>query len=738
MNRMSGIGYEIKRKRIKRIPVLLVVVSMFIIPLLTMGSATADGGMISFHEFSVYEPGQKAIIAWDGSEEIMILSVDVYSEKSTKALHMVPFPTLPEVELGTVESFKQIEQIMYTYERYGSDNSYGNDSEVVAPSGGNIEIVFQEQIGAHDITAVEIKSPLDFTNWVKDFLEGKGITNRKLPNELDIVVGHYTEQYIRHFVFDVIDLQPNEKSVDPIIYKFKSNYLFFPLEISSIIEGSTEITLALITPTNVPMNSNALRDLGFDRDYDEIIAQTELNEVNKDIANMFEDKCRLSLYEGYFELKDLEDDVVIRRLSNVNWMHTEMNRLKSYQVSDLDNDGKHEVNIVTNNKLKIFDAAKGDMEHECEVSKDYKYATVPVQPIDINKDGIADVIATRWENSFFYIYMLNGANGNELWECKTEGKVGYYTYSIAEDPGINGAIKIITYVSDTIYAINGHTGDLLWSQTFDREELGYIYKLAAGDVNGDGVADVITHNGHRFLVALNGKNGVELWRTETNDRVSQLEIADIANKTGMEVIYQTNDAVYALNGQTGNKLWSITEDELWSGYLNLFTLYDWDNDYKLEVIISSQSYVAIVDGSSGEQIMELGFNYPSYKQNYLTNLALADLDSDGDPELIGQAIERLYVIDLKNGTLLWEFTTGDLISSYEVEDIDNDGNNEILVVTGNSMYTVEYTQAELESSGGAASSSDEIIILGSILIPIIILVIIIIGIVKIIDYRGTK
>ena len=96
----------------KYVPGAIVFIMLLVTPILAMAPVQADGGMIPFHDFTVYEPGQKAIISWNGADEIMILSVDVYSEQSTKALHMVPFPSLPEVELGSVESFEKIEEIM--------------------------------------------------------------------------------------------------------------------------------------------------------------------------------------------------------------------------------------------------------------------------------------------------------------------------------------------------------------------------------------------------------------------------------------------------------------------------------------------------------------------------------------------------------------------------------------------------------------------------------------------------
>lgn len=54
------------------------IIATIIAVLLISSSAFADRGMIAaYPDISVYEPGQKAILAWNGEREAMILSTDV-------------------------------------------------------------------------------------------------------------------------------------------------------------------------------------------------------------------------------------------------------------------------------------------------------------------------------------------------------------------------------------------------------------------------------------------------------------------------------------------------------------------------------------------------------------------------------------------------------------------------------------------------------------------------------------
>ena len=712
----------------RKMHIFLCVMIVFITPLLSMATASADGGMIPYHEFSVYEPGQKAIIAWDGEQEIMILSVDVYSEESTKALHMVPFPSLPEVELGEVKSFEKLEEIM-NRDRWKTNDlgGYGNDSETAAP-GGNVQIVFHEQVGPHDITAVRINSPIEFTKWVDNFLTGKGIPNKELPAELDTVVSHYTQQNIRHFVFDVIELDPNEKSVDPIVYTFQSNYLFFPLEISSIIEGNSEITLALITPTELPISTTPLNDLGFYREYNGVITYKNLMEVNEEIANMFVDKSCLSLYKGYFSLTDLENDVIVRKLVNVNWMYTETNNFVNYQVSDIERDGDKEIILLTNEKVCTLDAGQGNMLHVTDLGlvEDFTYYFYYYHQLgDVNSDGIVDIIALTTD---YEIRAINGAECTGLWDIKLDDSQDTYINSLELSYDANGMPMVIASTRDSIYLLNGKDGNVIWNwEINDNDD---IIRSANGiDIDNDGQVDVIVILYDGTVVALNGGTGAELWRKDLL-KIYQVSAADIASNPGMELICRSQNNIYVLAGKTGATLWSTEEANYNWNNLRPIKIHDINNDNKLEILIYEPhtSTIYVLAGENGGLLDKITLSIES------SNIDFSDLDSDGEFEIIAWTYTKLHVLNIDNGTELWEFTTGDPISHYEITDLDDDGYNEVLVATGNKLYTVEYSE---EQSNGKAGKwqSEQGILIGSILLPIIVVVLLVVLIFKAFEKR---
>jgi outer membrane protein assembly factor BamB len=718
--------FECKLPRKKHF--LLIVGVMFIIPMLGLTNVSADGGMIPYHEFSVYEPGQKAIIAWDGQEEIMILSVDVYSEQSTKALHMVPFPSLPEVELGSVESFDKIEEIINRNNwGYGGGHDDKNGNQTIAPGIENVEIVFHEKVGAHDITAVKINSPIEFSDWVNNFLEGKGIANKELPDELDTVVAHYTDQEIRYFVFDVIELDSNKRSVNPIIYRFETNYLFFPLEISSIIEGYTEITLALITPDDLPINPMALSDLGFHKEYDDFISNSDLIEINEDIAKMFEDTGCLRLYQGHFSLKDLKNDVVIRRLANVNWMIGEQSYIENTQIVDLNGDGIKEIKVECDNRINVYNAKNGKVDFEFKRSSDTGLRIKDCQFGDIDSDGTTDAILITWDNE---IKVFDGNDNSELWNYEIEFENGYYSANNIRYLGRDATKNIIFYTSEKIYSLYGLNGAKLWEHKI--EDSNRIKEIIICRFNNLDF-NILSFDYNNKLTMLDGHNGNALWETDLPGYYMEVLITNINNNANQEIICRVGRDIYVLDSDSGEINWVTTliEDK-WSSITN-FNACDFNNDGVSEIFVYRNPSVFVLDGKNGKLDQKFDIQFEELGLSNIRYVEIGDFDNDNNLELLLDYYTKLLVLEKETGNIIWNFTTGEYISDFKVEDLDNDNNDEIVMITeNNKLYTIEYVQ-DPKSTGDSEWHDTRGIILGSILVLIISVVIIILLIVRVID-----
>lgn len=69
----------------------------------------ADRCILPITDADVYGPGQKAIIAWNGEVERLILSTDLYATADTKVLEVLPLPSEPSVSEGSFQSFQAVQ-----------------------------------------------------------------------------------------------------------------------------------------------------------------------------------------------------------------------------------------------------------------------------------------------------------------------------------------------------------------------------------------------------------------------------------------------------------------------------------------------------------------------------------------------------------------------------------------------------------------------------------------------------
>jgi hypothetical protein len=172
-------------------------IGIFMIALIAASPAKADRVVIPFTDASVYGPGQKAIIAWDGETERMLLSTDVYANKGTKALELLPLPSEPLIEEGSFKSFESIEHLMIA--------KAPKVKEGAEPPSSGLEVVFHKKIGAHDITVVKVSS---LGELVKEILIrfGEGGVSQSIQGKVRDLLNEYLIRGFNYWVFDSIDL----------------------------------------------------------------------------------------------------------------------------------------------------------------------------------------------------------------------------------------------------------------------------------------------------------------------------------------------------------------------------------------------------------------------------------------------------------------------------------------------------------------------------------------------------
>ncbi|RLF05674.1 MAG: hypothetical protein DRK00_03795 [Thermoprotei archaeon] len=218
---------------------------------LAAAAALADRGALPLGPVDVYEPGQKAIIAWDGETEVIVLTTDLYLPEGAAVLEFMPLPSKPEVELGSIRAFYALSKYLG---RLGGLEAAGYRSA--------IQVVLHERLGPHDITVLEVGDASELEEWVREYIRERGLPEPPRLSELSFLVSDYVERGYRYLAIDLVAPEGRRiYSVEPIIYRFRSSRLYYPVKISSLARGETIIQLVLLT--GEPLVLEDLEDAGF-------------------------------------------------------------------------------------------------------------------------------------------------------------------------------------------------------------------------------------------------------------------------------------------------------------------------------------------------------------------------------------------------------------------------------------------------------------------------------------------
>jgi len=288
----------------------IVIISLSIFCLST---GFANRGMMPFNPYvQIFEPNQRAMIAWDGSDQILLLSTDLHASDTTMVLEVMPLPSEPEVKKGDLETFRKATDLINRKLYAGKAAAGRTMSEgVVVPSG---EVTFHERIGAHDISVTHLLDASGFVDWVVEYLGTLGVEQDIVSSEMKGLIEEYIADDFKWFVFDVISLAEEIVTNEPIQYGFKSDHLFYPLKITSTAQGSTSIELLILTPRLL----NRFPSLAIDRihlKHEPIeISQDELRELNEDMYSLLKryDRMRLRIWEIKGELQEFDADLLAR------------------------------------------------------------------------------------------------------------------------------------------------------------------------------------------------------------------------------------------------------------------------------------------------------------------------------------------------------------------------------------------------------------------------------------------
>ncbi|MEO0127112.1 MAG: DUF2330 domain-containing protein [candidate division WOR-3 bacterium] len=285
--------------------------NFFLTEILLLSMIFADRGLIPFNpDITIFEPNQRAIIAWNGEEEILLLSTDLSASDSTMVLEVLPLPSEPQVKKGDIETFRRATNLINQRIYISKKKNGGRLSEGTIPPPA--EITFHEKIGAHDISVVHLKEVNGFVEWVKKYIASLGFEGEIISQAHKELIEEYINGGFVWFVFDIINLNKEQNTLEPIQYRFSTEKLFYPLKITRLASGFTTVELIILTPRLLSRFSGiSIKRINLAHE-PITITKEDLKSIDEDIyeslKNFSEMKLRIWKIDG--DLNSFEQDLI--------------------------------------------------------------------------------------------------------------------------------------------------------------------------------------------------------------------------------------------------------------------------------------------------------------------------------------------------------------------------------------------------------------------------------------------
>lgn len=185
---------------------ILILISFLILP-----SVIADGCFVSDYYEHMYLPDQKAIIAWDGNTETMIISSSVSSDVISNMAWIVPIQsyTKPEIEASNISIFKEF--VKYFKEDNQQDMFFEYKEGVTGAAPG-VEIIEQKKVDIYDITILKATKADELVKWSNK-------NGYKVADDLIPVLQEYCDKENFYFIANKINLKNKFKEQIELLEK---------------------------------------------------------------------------------------------------------------------------------------------------------------------------------------------------------------------------------------------------------------------------------------------------------------------------------------------------------------------------------------------------------------------------------------------------------------------------------------------------------------------------------------
>lgn len=234
-----------------------------------------------------------------------------------------------------------------------------------------------------------------------------------------------------------------------------------------------------------------------------------------------------------------------------------------------------------------------------------------------------------------------------------------------------GASEIITGAGDNSLVVFEYDADKQeFCERFKHEFENNVSGVDAGDIDGDGVVEIVAGSWDQTLRAFSGASGEEKWRVDVPDQVSTVRVGDISWDGRAEIVVGLkNGTVLALAGESGEVLWQYEMDKT----IIAIEIGDADNRGKNEVLVGGSNGVILILDADGKAVHEIDVG------ERILAIKIGDTDGDNAADIIvGCGDNRVRVYENTTRTyegikLRWRANFPGTVRGIWIGDFNNDG-----------------------------------------------------------------
>ncbi|MEF8847355.1 MAG: DUF2330 domain-containing protein [Candidatus Paceibacterota bacterium] len=294
-------------------------------------------------EVEVKADGLKAVVAWDGEEELLVVSTEMSVSRASKVLRVFPLPAKP-TELREMKTpvFVNLESLLE--KRISLERGVGEKKDKVHNDKGHLtalNIGTEYQIGPHRITFIKAQDSKSLISKFRKYFKELG-SNWIINTEIESIFESYLNEGVKFFALDLVNLTKKSQAVSPVQYRFPAENFFYPVASSSLVQGRVQMDVFVFTQN--PLENQASSVLSRSRFY-HYLKERETLKRTEDLAESFykekfelERKMRAAIFKAW-----QKDDIsILKEFAHKAYLSDELKRI----LNKKDGVGQKEIRLV--------------------------------------------------------------------------------------------------------------------------------------------------------------------------------------------------------------------------------------------------------------------------------------------------------------------------------------------------------------------------------------------------------